>query len=65
MNILCVGNSFAVNAATYLHQIAEAAGEDINIYVLYIGGCPISLHWKNFLSKDKAYEFYRTDTTTT
>ena len=58
MNVLCVGNSFAVNAATYLHQIAEAAGEDINIYVLYIGGCPISLHWKNFLSKDKAYEFY-------
>ena len=57
MNILCVGNSFSLDAGRYLHQIAEAAGEEINVHVLYIGGCPISLHWKNFLSKDKAYEF--------
>lgn len=58
MNILCVGNSFAVDASTYVHQIAKAAGYDINIHVLYIPGCPIDLHWKNFLSKDCAYEFY-------
>ncbi len=58
MNILCVGNSFAVDASTYVHQIAESIGKEINIHVLYIGGCPIDLHWKNFLSKDKAYEFY-------
>ncbi|MCR5564305.1 MAG: DUF4886 domain-containing protein [Gammaproteobacteria bacterium] len=58
MNILCVGNSFAVDTSTYVHQIAEAMGLDININVLYIGGCPIDLHWKNFLSKDKPYELY-------
>ena len=58
MKILCVGNSFAVDASTYVHQIALAAGYDIDIHVLYIGGCPIDLHWKNFLSKDRAYEFY-------
>lgn len=58
MNILCVGNSFAVDASTYVHQIAKSIGKDINIHVLYIGGCPIDLHWKNFLSKEKAYEFY-------
>ena len=58
MNILCVANSFAVDASTYVHQIAESIGEDINIHVLYIGGCPVDLHWKNFLSKEKAYEFY-------
>ena len=58
MNILCFGNSFAVDAHTYIHQIAESIGEDINIHVLYIGGCPVDLHWKNFLSKEKAYEFY-------
>lgn len=58
MNILCVGNSFAVDASTYVHQIAESIGKDINIHVLYIGGCPVGLHWKNFLSKEKAYEFY-------
>ena len=58
MNILCVGNSFAVDASTYVHQIAKSIGKDINIHVLYIGGCPVDLHWKNFLSKEKAYEFY-------
>ena len=58
MKILCVGNSFAVDASTYVHQVALAAGFDIDIHVLYIGGCPVDLHWKNFLSKDKAYEFY-------
>lgn len=58
MNILCVGNSFAVDASTYIHQIAKSIGADINVHVLYIPGCPINLHWKNFLSRDKAYEFY-------
>ena len=58
MNILCVGNSFAVDAATYIHQIGECIGLDINVHVLYIPGCPIDKHWKNFLSKEKAYEFY-------
>ena len=58
MNILCVGNSFAVDASTYVHQIAEAAGYDINIHVLYIPGCPINKHWERFLDKVKEYEFY-------
>ena len=58
MDILCVGNSFAVDASTYIHQIAQSIGEDINIHVLYIPGCPVDRHWKNYLSKEKAYEFY-------
>ena len=58
MKILCVGNSFAVDAATYVHQIAQAAGYDIDIHVLYIGGCPINKHWERFLDKNKEYEFY-------
>lgn len=58
MNILCVGNSFAVDASTYVHEIAKASGLDINIHVLYIPGCPISRHWNNFLSGKKEYEFY-------
>ncbi|MCR5185045.1 MAG: DUF4886 domain-containing protein [Bacilli bacterium] len=58
MNILCVGNSFAVDASTYVHQVAKEAGYDINIHVLYIPGCPINRHWKNYLSKEKEYEFY-------
>ena len=58
MNILMVGNSFAVDASTYVHDIAEAVGLDINIHVLYIPGCPINRHWENFQTQDRAYEFY-------
>ena len=46
MNILCVGNSFSVDVATYVHQIAEVAGKDINIVVLYIPGCTINKQWQ-------------------
>ena len=58
INILCVGNSFAIDMATYVHQIAKSNGLDINIGVLYIGGCSIEHHWRNYLSKDKEYIFY-------
>ncbi len=58
INVLCVGNSFSVDVSTYVHQIAKSAGRDINIYVLYIGGCPIKRHWKNYQTGEKEYEFY-------
>ena len=58
MNILCIGNSFAVDSATYVHQLAEKSGQNIFICVLYIGGCPILKHWNNYKSGAKDYEFY-------
>lgn len=58
MNILMIDNSFSVDVSTYVHQIAKAAGEDLNIYVLYIGGCPIDRHLKNIRTGDKEYVFY-------
>ena len=58
MKILCIGNSFSVDVSTYVHQIAKAAGYDIDIYGLYIGGCPIKEHWRLLNSKEPLYEFY-------
>lgn len=59
MNILCIGNSFSIDAARYVHQIAKSAGKDINIGVLYIGGCPISRHLENINDLNKHdYEFH-------
>ena len=58
MNLLMIGNSFSMDVATYLHQIAESAGKDLNVYVLYIGGCPIERHLKNIRTGDKEYDFY-------
>ena len=38
LKVLAIGNSFSQNAMTYLHQIARAAGVDLQCVNLYIGG---------------------------
>lgn len=55
MNVLCIGNSFSQDATRYLHQIAEAAGEEMKVVNLYIGGCPLRRHYNNILEDAKAY----------
>lgn len=55
MNILSIGNSFSQDAQRYLHQIAKADGYNINVFNLYIGGCPLSIHYRNMLSEQNAY----------
>lgn len=56
MNILVISNSFGDDAARNLHDMALSSNENINITNLYIGGCPLELHWKNVLSGEKVYE---------
>lgn len=55
MNILSIGNSFSEDAQRYLHQIAEADGVDIHCFNLYIGGCPLSAHYRNMLNEERVY----------
>lgn len=55
MNILCIGNSFSVDATRYLHQIARADKTELNITDLYIGGCSLERHYRNMLSEKAAY----------
>ena len=55
MNILSIGNSFSQDAQRYLHQIAKSDGVKLNVFNLYIGGCPLSLHYRNMISKQEAY----------
>ena len=55
MNILSIGNSFSRDAQRYLHQIAKADGVDIQCFNLYIGGCSLARHYRNMLSKERAY----------
>lgn len=56
--LLFVGNSFSVNAGTYLHQLADMFNQDIQVTVLYIGGCPIIKHWKNYNDHTPEYDVY-------
>ncbi len=55
MNILSIGNSFSQDAQRYLHRIAKADGFTLNTFNLYIGGCPLSLHYRNMLSEQSVY----------
>lgn len=55
MNVLSIGNSFSQDAQRYLHQIAEVDGGNVQCVNLYIGGCPLSKHYQNMLSEERAY----------
>lgn len=55
MNILSIGNSFSQDAQRYLHKIAKADGFSLSTFNLCIGGCPLSLHYRNMLSEQKVY----------
>ena len=57
MKVLSIGNSFSQDAQRYLHQIADADGEELKCVNLMIGGCPLRLHYLNCLDDKKAYSF--------
>ena len=44
MKVLAIGNSFSEDGTKYLHQVAKAAGVDMKVVNLSIGGCPLRLH---------------------
>ena len=58
MNVLCIGNSFSVDANRYLHEIARKGGEKLQVASLYIGGCTMGMHYRNMLSEQPAYTLY-------
>lgn len=55
MHILSIGNSFSRDALRYLYGIARADGFDLQAYNLYIGGCSLSRHYRNMLSRQPEY----------
>lgn len=58
MNVLAISNSFGVDATRYLHQIARADGEVINVATLYIGGCSLEKHYRNMIGDQRAYTLF-------
>ena len=55
MQILSIGNSFSQDAQRYLFNIAKADGVELKTFNLYIGGCPLSSHYRNMLSEKSVY----------
>lgn len=60
IKVLAIGNSFSQDAVEHLHAIAQAGGVEMTVGNLYIGGCPLSLHWDNARTNAKVYEFSKT-----
>lgn len=58
MNVLCIGNSFSVDANRYLYEIARKGGVEVKVFSLYIGGCTLGTHYRNMLSERPAYFLY-------
>ena len=62
LRILCIGNSFSVDATERnLWSIAHEDGRCLIIGDLYIGGCSLERHWNNMKNDSPAYDFNRID----
>ncbi|MBQ7364625.1 MAG: DUF4886 domain-containing protein [Clostridia bacterium] len=60
LKILAIGNSFSVDAMTYLYDIAKAEGvKTVILGNLYIGGCTLETHYNNSKSGAKAYQYFK------
>lgn len=55
IKILAIGNSFSTDATRYLHQLAAAAGMDILVVNLFVGGCSLEQHWQFMERNEPAY----------
>ena len=59
LKILFVGNSFSVDTAQHLPQVAQSLGvKDVHVGVLYIGGCSTRRHYYNIVNKVNGYDYY-------
>lgn len=58
VKILAIGNSFSQDAVEqYLYELAKAAGIEVMIGNMYIGGCDLDKHYANMQSDAAAYEY--------
>lgn len=60
MKILAIGNSFSVDAMTYLYDIARSEGmKELTLGNLYIGGCTLQTHANNARENRPAYQYFK------
>ena len=58
ISVLMIGNSFSVDAARYTHQISLGSDTEIELGVLYVGGCSLEQH-VNFIKEGSTpYEWF-------
>ena len=57
MNVLSIGNSFSTNAHKFLPYLAKAAGKELLLCNLFIGGCSLEQHWTNWREENADYDY--------
>ena len=58
INVLMIGNSFSVDAANYTHDISLGSDTNIEVGVLYVGGCSLEQHVNFFKNNEAPYEWF-------
>ena len=60
LDVLFVGNSFSIDTSSALPEILKSMGiNNVNVYVLYKGGCSMKQHYEYYKSGEMVYELYR------
>ncbi|MBR0045773.1 MAG: DUF4886 domain-containing protein [Bacteroidaceae bacterium] len=60
LDILFIGNSFSIDTSAALPEILNSLGiANVNVYVLYKGGCSMKQHYEYYKSGEKVYELHR------
>lgn len=58
ISVLMIGNSFSVDAARYTHQISLGSEVEIELGVLYVGGCSLEQHVNFIKDGSSPYEWF-------
>ena len=58
IRVLMIGNSFSVDAARYTHQISLTGDVEIELGVLYVGGCSLEQHVNFIKDGSSPYEWF-------
>ena len=57
ISLLMVGNSFSYNTVQHLKDLGNLLNIELEVGVLFIGGCSIDTHYENILKDNHNYEF--------
>ena len=58
ISILMIGNSFSVDAAHFTHQLSLGSDGEIELGVLYVGGCTLRQHVEFIKEGSSPYEWF-------
>ncbi|MDE7347558.1 MAG: DUF4886 domain-containing protein [Muribaculaceae bacterium] len=62
LKILCIGNSFTINATTYMPWLVDHLnGDSICVARLTRSGCSLKEHWTSHADDSEDYDFYYSD----